>query len=114
MRPDQWVTAAVVLLTACGPARLLTRPEGNGGWSPERRQEELSARAAAAGVDLGPSGAAAEPSATGPPARPPGGPLDLPTALALAVGGLIIASVGVTTVFVPQDLQYIGLAAEQL
>ena len=83
MRPDQWVTAAVVLLTACGPARLLTRPEGNGGWSPERRQEELSARAAAAGVDLGPSGDTAVPSTTGPPARP----LDLPTALALAAHG---------------------------
>ena len=83
MQPDRWATAAVVLLTACGPARLLTRPEGNGGWSPERRQEELAARAAAAGVDLGRSGATAEPSATGPPA----GPLDLPAALTLAAHG---------------------------
>jgi hypothetical protein len=38
----------------------------------------------------------------------------LATALALALGGLIISGVGVTTVFVPQDLQYMGLTAESL
>jgi outer membrane protein TolC len=45
---------AIVLaaLVACGPARVLTRPEGNGGWSVERRQTELAARAAPARVDL--------------------------------------------------------------
>jgi len=38
----------------------------------------------------------------------------LVTAFCLAVGGLIIASVGVTTVFVPQDLQFMGLSADNL
>lgn len=38
----------------------------------------------------------------------------LATALALALGGLIISGVGVTTVFVPQDLQYMGLTTERL
>lgn len=38
----------------------------------------------------------------------------LVTAFCLAAGGLIIASVGVTTVFVPQDLQFMGLSADQL
>lgn len=36
------------------------------------------------------------------------------TALCLFVGGLIIATVGVTTIFVPQDLAYMGLTVEQL
>jgi hypothetical protein len=36
------------------------------------------------------------------------------TALCLSVGGVIIATVGVTTIFVPQDLEYIGLSVEQL
>jgi outer membrane protein len=84
MRPDRWAAVTMVLLAACGPARTLTRPEGNGGWSPERRQEELTARATAAGVDFGTT---ARPSATEPAAGPPGGPLDLPTALALAAHG---------------------------
>jgi hypothetical protein len=38
----------------------------------------------------------------------------LATAFGLALGGLIIAGVGVTTVFVPQDLRYMGLTADQL
>jgi hypothetical protein len=38
----------------------------------------------------------------------------LVTAFCLAVGGMIIASVGVTTVFVPQDLQFIGLSVDDL
>jgi hypothetical protein len=38
----------------------------------------------------------------------------LVTAACLALGGLIITSVGVTTVFVPEDLQYMGLTAEEL
>jgi len=33
---------------------------------------------------------------------------------ALAIGGLVISGVGITTVFVPTDLAYIGLSAEQL
>jgi len=36
------------------------------------------------------------------------------TALCLAMGGLIIAGVGTTTVFVPQDLQFMGLSADDL
>jgi outer membrane protein len=43
----------VVALAGCGPARVLTRPDGDGGWSPAHRQEELDARAAAARVSLG-------------------------------------------------------------
>jgi hypothetical protein len=38
----------------------------------------------------------------------------LATAFCLAAGGLIIASVGITTVFVPQDLQFMGLSADEL
>lgn len=55
----------------------MTRPDGDGGWSAERRREELGRRAAAAGVDLD----AAE------PALPADRPLSLPEALALAAGG---------------------------
>ena len=56
----------------------------------------------------------------------PGAPLALHTAqgkgrlllmatgASLALGGLIIMTVGVTTVFVPQDLQYMGLTIDQL
>jgi len=57
-------------LAACGTAARLTRPEGDGGWAPERRREELSRlEAAAAGA---------------PEAR---GPLTLGDALALAERG---------------------------
>jgi hypothetical protein len=38
----------------------------------------------------------------------------LATAFCLALGGLIIAGVGATTVFVPQDLQFMGLSADEL
>jgi hypothetical protein len=38
----------------------------------------------------------------------------LVTAACIALGGLIIMSVGVTKVFVPEDLQYMGLTAEQM
>jgi outer membrane protein TolC len=47
------LAAFLVLVTAaCGPVRVLTRPEGNGGWSADRRADELATRAAAARVDL--------------------------------------------------------------
>jgi len=46
------LVAAWSLLPGC--AHLL-RPEGNGGWSPERRAKELGERASAAGVLLAPS-----------------------------------------------------------
>jgi outer membrane protein TolC len=39
-------------LAGCGTAAMLTRPEGDGGWSMERRTHEIEARAAAAAVDL--------------------------------------------------------------
>jgi len=66
--------ACCALAAACG----ITRPEGDGGWPPARRQEELSRRATAAGV---PTGAA--------PAAPqaPVAPLTLDDALALAARG---------------------------
>ena len=41
-----------VWLAGCGPARVLTRPEGNGGWSDERRAAELATQAGRARVDL--------------------------------------------------------------
>jgi outer membrane protein TolC len=46
------LVATWTLLPGC--AHLL-RPEGNGGWSPERRAEELKERATAAGVELAPA-----------------------------------------------------------
>ena len=51
---------AVVLALGCGPMRILTRPEGDGGWSADRRATELSTRADAARVDL--AGASPEPT----------------------------------------------------
>jgi len=76
-------TTLAVMLAACS----LTRPEGDGGWSPERRRQELSARAAAAGVDFG-AGERGEAAAGGSVApRLPAEPLDLPRALALALRG---------------------------
>jgi outer membrane protein TolC len=41
-------------VAACGPVRTLTRPEGNGGWTPERRTDELARSAERARVDLAP------------------------------------------------------------
>jgi hypothetical protein len=38
----------------------------------------------------------------------------LATGICLCLGGLIIARVGATTVFVPQDLQFMGLSADEL
>jgi outer membrane protein TolC len=76
VRADRWLLLLPLLL-ACGPVAVLTRPDGDGGWSPERRHEELSRRAASAGVDL----EASEPS------PPPDQPLSLAEAIALAAGG---------------------------
>jgi outer membrane protein TolC len=47
----EWLLLAL-LLAGCGPARLLTRPDGTGGWSTERRRTELTTRATAVQVDL--------------------------------------------------------------
>jgi len=79
MRAEAWLLLLVVA-SACGAAHVLTRPEGNGGWSPERRSEELAQRATAAAVALDPEV---------PPAVPEdvSAPLSLTDALALATTG---------------------------
>jgi len=54
-RQHRGAAAAVCALAwaaGCGPVAMLTRPEGNGGWSAERRTHELERRASAAAVDL--------------------------------------------------------------
>src|SRR5204863_4358442 len=61
--------ALAALLAACGTAARLTRPEGDGGWSRERRGEEIARIADAA------------------PPPPAPGPLTLADALALAERG---------------------------
>ncbi len=79
MRAEAWLVL-LVLASACGAAHVLTRPEGNGGWSPERRNQELARRATAAAVALDPEA---------PPATPEDvtTPLSLTDALALATTG---------------------------
>jgi outer membrane protein len=76
MWPDS-AFVAVALLLACGCATAW-RPEGDGGWSPARRSEELGLLAGRAGVDL-----------DGGEALMPTTPrtLDLATALAMAADG---------------------------
>ncbi|HEV7730503.1 MAG TPA: TolC family protein [Candidatus Binatia bacterium] len=76
MRADRWLLL-LPLLAACGPMAVMTRPEGNGGWTAEQRRDELAKRAASAGVDL---------DATA-PALPTDRPLSLSEAIALAAGG---------------------------
>jgi outer membrane protein TolC len=68
--------ALAAVLAGCAT---LTRPEGNGGWSPARRHAELAERAAVAGVPF------ADTAATTPAA--PSGPLTLDAAVALAASG---------------------------
>jgi outer membrane protein TolC len=46
---------ALALLSACAPLSTLTKPEGTGGWSTERRQDEIRTRAQVAGVPLAPA-----------------------------------------------------------
>jgi outer membrane protein TolC len=57
-RHGWWIAGVVASLTACAPVRGLTRPEGNGGWSEERRARELERVASVAGVDFGSGNAA--------------------------------------------------------
>lgn len=67
----------LVLLGACTPLSTFTKPEGTGGWSPQRRQDEVRARAEAAGVS----------TTTTPPSEPEvdvSSPLSLADALELA------------------------------
>jgi outer membrane protein len=70
----------LVLATGCGAARVLTRPEGNGGWDPQRRRDELAARATAAAVALDPEAPPPEPENIA-------APLSLTDALAIATSG---------------------------
>ncbi len=42
----------VMLAVGCAPLRVLTRPEGDGGWNAARRHDELAARATVAQVRL--------------------------------------------------------------
>jgi outer membrane protein TolC len=65
-------------LAGCSALAGFARPEGDGGWTPARRHAEVTARAAAAGVDL---------AAGTPPVAAASGPLDLPAVLALAAQG---------------------------
>jgi len=70
----------LVLAMGCGAARVLTRPEGNGGWDPQRRRDELAARATAAAVALDPEAPPPEPENIA-------APLSLTDALAIATSG---------------------------
>ena len=76
MRADRagLLLAAVALLASCRPIARLTRAEGDGGWTPARRQEALAEIASRANVSLD----------AAPPPAPPAGPLDLPTVVAMA------------------------------
>jgi hypothetical protein len=71
---------ALAVAAGCGVLARLTRPEGDGGWSPAHREEELGRRAAAAGVTY-------PATALAPGDKAPAGPLTLADALALAAGG---------------------------
>lgn len=70
------VLPLAVALAGCGPVAILTKPEGDGGWSAERRRSEMAARAAAAAVPL-------DGIEVGNPALD-ARPLDLPDVVALA------------------------------
>jgi outer membrane protein len=72
MRAERRRAVAVLcgLIAGCGTAARLTRPEGDGGWAPERRQEEVARLAPAPIVPAAPAA-----------------PLTLADALALAERG---------------------------
>jgi outer membrane protein len=71
-------TALSLFVAGCAAAPAFLRPEGDGGWSEERRHEEVLKLARKAGVD-------ATPAAT-PAARPPT-TIDLATAISMAANG---------------------------
>ncbi len=79
------VALGLACLVGCGPVRMLTRPEGDGGWSSARRSEELGRRAEAAAVALEPRPVPRLPAA-GQPA-PPAAALTLADALHHAASG---------------------------
>jgi outer membrane protein TolC len=72
---------AALALAGCSAFAPFTRPEGGGGWSPQRREGELAERAAAAQVPWSESAPAAAPSET---LVASDAPLDLASALTLA------------------------------
>ncbi len=81
MRAERsWALAALVCLAACHPVAMLTKPEGDGGWSAARRGAELERWAGAAAVELEPSTEVAAPGGTA-------AALTLTAALRLAAGG---------------------------
>ena len=85
----RWRRAAplpFLLLAACGPVAMLTRPDGDGGWTTERRTRELERRASAAAVDLAPRPTTA--SASADPTAERRAPLTLGAALQRAGGAL--------------------------
>lgn len=49
------VWAAIVVLGGCGTVPMLTRPEGDGGWTPAERERQLARLAQSSGVDLDPA-----------------------------------------------------------
>ncbi len=80
------VALAVALLpAACGTVAMLSRPEGDGGWSAQRRTRELERFATQAGVDLTAAAPATAPSEVG--ASPTPGRLSLRDALTRAATG---------------------------
>jgi outer membrane protein len=88
------LAAVLMHVAGCSLGAQLTKPQGDGGWSQDRRREELSRRADLAGVSLVGAGTetAEAPAATEvrfpAPALPPvGRPLTLTDALALATKG---------------------------
>jgi outer membrane protein TolC len=80
--------ATLALVSSCGVTRTLSRPEGNGGWTAEKRRDELAQRAKLAGVSFpaADSAGSAPPSAKA-PAVASNVPLTLADALALAATG---------------------------
>ena len=79
--------ATLALVSSCSVTRTLSRPEGNGGWTAEKRRDELARRAELAGVRF----PAADPSVANAPTvesmRATHAPLTLADALALAATG---------------------------
>ena len=49
------IWAAIVVLGGCGTVPMLTRPEGDGGWTQAERERQLVRLAQASGVDLDPA-----------------------------------------------------------
>lgn len=79
MGAERWRALACLLLAGCHPVAMLTRPEGDGGWSAARRAAELERRADAAAVALEPPAATAAGEAAA--------AFTLADALRLAAGG---------------------------